>query len=245
MSDGIWSATSGAIGQVTALDVAAENVANASTPGFHGNRAVFREVLTQAVHKREGGFDLKYAVAATPAADLTQGPTLVTGRSLDVAIRSDNTYLVVKTAQGERYTRAGSLRVNNKGALLTAGGDQVLGTDRRPLTVNPSEAVTIDNDGTIRQGDSSSGRLLLVDFANPRALTREGHYLLRGEPAAGKPTISATTLETGALEASNVSPVRGMIDIVNASRAFEICEKAIDAFKDADRRAAVDIMSVK
>src|SRR5262249_28058953 len=122
MSDGIWSATSGAIGQVTALDVAAENVANASTPGFHGNRAGFGEVLTHAVHKRAGGFDLKYAVAATPAADLTPGATVVTGRPLDVAIRGEG-YLVVKTAQGERYTRSGSLRIDSQGAVLTAGGD--------------------------------------------------------------------------------------------------------------------------
>jgi hypothetical protein len=35
-----------------------------------------------------------------------------------------------------------------------------------------------------------------------------------------------------------------MIDIVSASRAFEICEKSIESFRDADRRA-VDLMSVK
>jgi flagellar hook-basal body protein len=117
MSSGIWSAASGAIGQVTALDVAADNIANASTPGFRGNRAVFREVLTQAVRKRSGGFDLKYSVAATPTADTTHGPISVTGRPLDVAIRGD-AFFVVKTAHGDRYTRSGSLKVNRDGLLL-------------------------------------------------------------------------------------------------------------------------------
>jgi flagellar basal body rod protein FlgG len=76
-------------------------------------------------------------------------------------------------------------------------------------------------------------------------LTPEGNCLLRREAAAGKLTASAAPLEVGALEGANVSPVRGMIDIVNASRAFEICEKAVEAFRDADRRAANDLMSFK
>jgi flagellar basal body rod protein FlgG len=243
MSDGIWSAASGAIGQVTALDVAAENVANASTPAFHGSRAVFREVLTHAQRKRAGGFDLKYAVAATPAADMTQGPLMVTGRPLDVAIRGEG-YLVVKTAQGDRYTRSGALRVGNDGTLLTAGGDVVLGTDKRPVKVPVAEDVGIEPDGTVRSAGAAAGQIQIVEFDNPQGLTPEGNYLMRAESTAGKPRISASTLESGALESSNVSAVRGMIDIVSASRAFEICEKSIESFRDADRRA-VDLMSVK
>jgi flagellar basal-body rod protein FlgF len=249
MSDGIWSAASGAIGQVTALDVAADNIANASTPGFRGNRAVFREVLTRAVSKRSGGFNLDYSVAATPAADVTHGPISVTGRPLDVAIRGDS-FLVVKTPQGERYTRSGSLQVNRDGVLLAPSGDPVLGVDKRPIRVAPDAPVTVDSDGTVRTGATSAGptaagQLLLVDFEHPAGLSPEGHFLVCAQAAAGKASVSAGALEVGALEEANVSPVRGMIDIVNASRSFEICEKAVEAFRDADRRAATDLMSFK
>jgi flagellar basal-body rod protein FlgF len=244
MSDGIWSAASGAIGQVTALDVAAENVANASTPAFRGSRAVFREVLTQAVHKRAGGFDLKYAVAASPEKDMTQGAMLVTQRPLDVAVRGDG-FLAVQTAQGERYTRSGSLRVASDGTLVTANGDAVLGANRKPVKVPVDPDITIEPDGTVRSGGEAAGQVMLVEFDNPRALSSEGHYLLRADAAAGKPRPTSSTLEPGMLESSNVSPVRGMIDIVNASRTFEICEKSIESFRDADRRAAVDLMSVR
>ncbi|HEY3595768.1 MAG TPA: flagellar hook basal-body protein [Polyangiaceae bacterium] len=243
MSDGIWSAASGAIGQVTALDVAAENVANASTPAFRGSRAVFREVLTQTMSKRSGGFDLKYAVAATPATDMSQGAMLVTQRPLDVAVRGDG-FLAVKTAQGERYTRSGSLRVGSDGSLVTANGDPILGVDRKPVRVPVDPDITIEPDGTVRSAGEPAGQVLLVEFDNPKAMTAEGHYLLRADAPAGKPRLSTSTLEPGMLEASNVSPVRGMIDIVNATRAFDICEKSVESFRDADRRAA-DIMSVK
>ena len=48
MSNGIWAALSGANVQLEALDVAANNVANASTPSFRGDHAVFREYLGRA-----------------------------------------------------------------------------------------------------------------------------------------------------------------------------------------------------
>ena len=50
------------------------------------------------------------------------------------------------------------------------------------------------------------------------------------------------SLAPSALEQSNASPVRSMIDIVSAQRSFEVCEKAVEAFKDADSRAADSIM---
>jgi flagellar basal body rod protein FlgG len=49
MSTGIWSAASGAVGKTSALDVTADNVANATTPGFRAETAVFRQTLATAV----------------------------------------------------------------------------------------------------------------------------------------------------------------------------------------------------
>jgi flagellar basal-body rod protein FlgF len=244
MSDGIWSAASGAIGQITALDVAAENVANASTPAYHGDRAVFREVLTRATAKRHGGFNLKYGAVGAVATDHTAGAFVVTGRPLDVAIKGDG-FLVVKTKQGERYTRNGSLQVTRAGALVTRDGDPLLGADRRPIKVAPDAQVSIGTDASVHVAGAQSGELLVVRFPNSGGLAKEGAFLLRAEPAAGKGVVVPGELEPGALEGSNVSAVKGMVDIVSASRAFEVCERVIDAFRDADRRAALDVMGVK
>ena len=242
MSDGIWSAASGAIGQIMALDVAAANVSNASTPAYHGDRAVFREVLTRATAKRRGGFNLKYGAVGTVATDPTAGSFTVTGRPLDVAIKGEG-YLVVKTAQGERYTRHGGLQVARSGNIVTQAGDPLLGLDHRPLKANPdAKSVTISADGNLFVDGAQSGQLMMVKFANPAGLSKEGAFLLRSEAVAGKPQPTPVELETGAIEGSNVSVVKGMVDIVSASRAFEVCERAIDAFREADRRAAMDVM---
>ena len=45
MSSGIYVATAGAVAQSNALDATANNIANASTAGFHGDRVTFKEVL--------------------------------------------------------------------------------------------------------------------------------------------------------------------------------------------------------
>ena len=48
MSSGIYIATAGAVAQSNALDATSNNIANASTAGFHGDRITFREALTAA-----------------------------------------------------------------------------------------------------------------------------------------------------------------------------------------------------
>ena len=48
MSSGIYIATAGAVAQSEALDVTANNIANASTAGFHGDRITFKEALGKA-----------------------------------------------------------------------------------------------------------------------------------------------------------------------------------------------------
>ena len=87
-----------------------------------------------------------------------------------------------------------------------------------------------------------SGQLLVVSFKNPAGLAREGALVFNATPAAGPQALSTATLEPEALEQSNVSVVKGMVDIVNASRGFETCERVIDAFRDADQKAAMSIM---
>jgi flagellar basal body rod protein FlgG len=65
-------------------------------------------------------------------------------------------------------------------------------------------------------------------------------------PAAGAPEpTEVVQLQTGALELPNVSIVKGMTDLVSATRAFEALEKAVEAYSDLERRAASDIVRAR
>lgn len=244
MSSGIWSAASGAVGQTTALDVAANNVANATTPGFRAETSVFRQTLADALGNAAGTQSQRFAITRSTAPDLRAGQMVHTGRALDVALGDDKSFFAVATPGGERYTRAGNFRLDVSGQLVTAEGQAVLGTNRRPIQLSPdARDVQIASDGSITvAGEPSGSAIGVFGFANLTGLEKEGHVLLRARPEAGRPEARSTPIETNTLELSNANAVTGMTNLVNASRQFEMVTRVIEAFSQVERRAATDIM---
>lgn len=245
MSTGIWSAASGAVGKTTALDVAAENIANASTPGYRAETAVFRQTLASAVDKTRGTESMRYAITRTNVPYFNAGQIVDSGKPLDAAIPEANGFFVISTPQGERYTRAGSFRLTNEGNLVLPDGSPVLGENRRPLQVDPMQTdVRIDREGQLIGSDGSAvGKLLLVKFPNVAGLQKEGHVLLRALPQAGTPSAYEGGLADGSVEHSNANAVQGMTTLVTLSREFEMITKVIEAFSQVDRKAATEIAS--
>jgi len=76
-------------------------------------------------------------------------------------------------------------------------------------------------------------------------LQKEGDQLLRGTPESGAARAAQPKLEPGALEMPTVSIVKGMTDLVSATRAFEALEKAVESFSQLEHRAATDIMGAR
>jgi flagellar basal body rod protein FlgG len=244
MSTGIWSAASGAVGKTNALDVAAENIANASTPGYRAETAVFRQTLAQAVDKTRGTESMRYAITRTNVPYFNAGQIVDSGKPLDAAITDPNGFFVVSTPQGERYTRAGSFRLTHEGNLVLADGSPVLGENRRPLQVDPTQTdVHIDREGQLISQGAPVGKLLLVKFPNTAGLQKEGHVLLKALPQAGAPGVYEGGLADGSIEQSNANAVQGMTTLVTLSREFEMITKVIEAFSQCDRKAATDIAS--
>jgi flagellar basal-body rod protein FlgF len=247
MSSGIWVAASGASAQMTALDATANNLANATTPGYKAEQAVFQEKLAAAMFAGKAQPEMRYTSVAAVSPDLRSGPLQVTQRPLDAAIDGDG-YFSVQTPRGERYTRAGAFQVGPGGTLVTAQGYAVLdgaggSPIRLPLDGGKAE---IGQDGTIRVDGEDVGKLGVVSFQAPAALAKDGDTMFRALPAAGPPEpTSVVQLQTGALELPNVSIVKGMTDLVSATRAFEALEKAVEAYSDLERRAASDIVGAR
>ena len=244
MSTGIWSAASGAVAHGYSLDVAANNIANATTPGFRSDKAVFRQELAKAVQRGETP-SLRYALVRNAVVDFRAGDLTPTGRPLDVALRTDDTFFVVRTRDGERYTRAGGVQISSDGSLTMADGTPYLGPDRKIMKA-PMEAGTVafSKDGRlIVDGVEGTQKLLVVSFKTPAALVRDGNVMFRAPPAAGRPVEAPADLEIGALEGSNASAVGGMTSIVTASRQFEMLTRVIEAFSTIARKAATAVMA--
>lgn len=234
MGSGIYVATAGAIAQSTALDVTANNIANASTTGFQAARVSFAEALA-----RVRSPDVALVDNSTrEVVDGQPGSITPTGNPLDVALEGDG-YLGVTTEAGIRYTRAGAFTRDATGVLRTVDGATVRGEGGATITLPEGTAsVTISAEGAVFADGAEVGRLELVRFG-PRALTRDGaaRYIANQPPIAGPPP----RVIQGALEGSNVNVVRGVVDLVKVSRTYETLLRLIEGFSTIESRAARDL----
>lgn len=236
MSKGVYVALSGAVVQETSLEATAQNVANASTPGYQRLRPVFKQALATAVN---GDKRLRYVEVERTAVDTAPGAVRTTGRPLDVA-PAPGSFLAVKTAKGERYTRAGGLTLDADGQLRAAGMP-VLSDKGEPLRADKAGApLRVEVDGTVRQGPNAIGKLKLVRFDKPEAVLPEGHALVAAG-GAGEPRVSTEPLVVGAVEESNAEPVTAMTDLMSASRTFEAFQRVLDTFNEVDRKLVTTV----
>lgn len=254
MSDGIYSAASGAVAQQKALNAVANNVANVNTTGFRADKAVFAEVMKQVQTQLPQEPSLRYATISQFAVDTAPGALKPTGRALDVGLHGDG-YLTVLTPQGERYTRAGSFIMDNEGVLRTPGGYEVLKVGRK-LTRDPDEVpagerivvprntkeILIGQDGYISADGVKLGKLKLVQFNTQEEALREGLTLFTEAPGRRPRNAGPNlTVEQGFLETANVNAVSGMTELILVSRAFTALEQVIGTFRQIDERTARNV----
>jgi flagellar basal-body rod protein FlgF len=234
VSSGIYIAAAGAVAQSVALDATANNIANASTSGYQGERVSFKEALSSA----KSADTSMVATTTAHGVDGTNGALMQTDNPLDVALEGDGVFSV-KTPQGMRYTRAGNFQLDADKQLVTQDGFQVMGQGNKPITLPPeTSTVTIGADGDVNADGTIVGKLALTRFA-PSQLKREGGSLFSatGTPQAGE----LPKVRSGVLESSNVNIVRGVVDLVKVSRTYESLMKMIQGYHDLETRAAREL----
>ena len=161
----------GLLAQKNKLEIVANNLANASTPGFKRMLTTFQAVDPQAPgfagqdpNALPGGtVDVMMPgsmLRMTSVPDLSPGPMQATGNRLDVALASEGLF-VFQAAEGERYTRAGNFTISPDDRLVTASGDAVMG-EGGPIEIPPASVVEIALDGTVRANGAEVGRLRVV-----------------------------------------------------------------------------------
>ena len=189
--------------------------------------------------------------------DWSQGAINSTGVSSDLAINGNGFFVVQDPTTGAQYvTQDGTFTVNASGNLVTATGMYVMGTNGTstslspvvinttgmPATSSPTATMTsytINAQGTITvnlsDGTSfSRAQVMLQNFADPQALTSVGNNLYSNMANAGGLSAPAApgsgalgTIQSGALELSNVDLSAQMADLITAQRAFEANSKIV------------------
>ena len=183
-------ATSRLVAQQRAIDVIADNIANANTPGFKAQRMQFSDWLSpQKSAAPQGGGTIAYTQDRATWREQQVGTLSHTGNPLDLALGRDG-YFTVQTANGPS---AHPRRPFRSAAQRHAGGQSghaVLDSNGKPIQFAPTDTqITIAGDGTVSTENGQLGKLGVVNASDPMKLVAEGSTLFR----ADVPTAPVTT----------------------------------------------------
>ena len=211
--------------------VVANNLANASTPGFR--QEIF--AVTPATLK-DGSLEARaMARGNVRGADMKAARVVPTGNPLDVALEGKALIAFQSPdRQGEIYSRRGDLRVAASGVLENGEGLAVLGEGGTPITVPPGFSISLAADGTILASDPAAPNAAAEAIDRIRLVNPEGSPLAKGidsflkVPGGGVlPPDPTARLQPGALEMSNVETADTLVQMIEAQRAFEQRAKII------------------
>ena len=227
MERGLYIAASGMVAEMARQDLIANDLANASTPGYKADRAVQGSFGNLLLANTETGQSIgtlgRGARIERQVTDLSAGPIKETGEDLDFAVEGDG-YFAVQTAQGVRYTRNGQFTAAANGRLTDQVGNAVLNQNGQPITIGA--------DGKVPEAS-----LGVFTLTNAR---KAGDNFFQGT-AGGR---AAGQVRSGALEGSGADPVRAMTDMIASLRAFESGQKVITTIDSTLNKAANQVGSM-
>lgn len=152
------------------IDVAGNNLANLSTPGYKTTTLNFSEAMAQT--SAGGAMQLGMGVAApTTSRTSTEGTLQPNAGPLTAAIQGGGFFMVQDASGQTLYTRDGNFQLDSQGNLLSQAGDQVIGvtgpiqvpsTNLAP-TATTSMTATLNLDAGAAAGTTFSQPIQIVD----------------------------------------------------------------------------------
>jgi len=249
MMRALWTSATGMQTQQFNMDVISNNLANVNTTGFKSSRAEFQDLLYEHI-RRAGDIDSQGqqiplglevghgAKAVATFKNFSQGDVTNTGNPLDLMVQGDGFFQILMPDGSLQYTRDGSFNSDGNGSVVTADGHPL----DPPITI-PSEAtgVVVGTTGQVSitlpngQPNQVIGQIQLARFQNEAGLESQGQNMFSSTDAAGQVINGAPgeagfgTIDQGFLEASNVSVVNEMVNLIVTQRAYEVNTEAIKA----------------
>jgi flagellar basal-body rod protein FlgF len=230
-------AASRLVAQQRAMDVTANNVANANTPGYRTERVQFSDWLSRQNHVAAppGGATVAYTQDRATWREQQLGTLSQTGNPFDLALTGDG-YFTVNTARGPRLTRDGRFGQMPDGTIADAAGNAVLDTNGKPIQLAPADTqITISDDGSVSSQNGQLGKIGVVRPSDPMKLSAEGGTLFRADAATT--AVATPTVVQGAVEGSNVQPVIEITRMTEISREYERINRLMDQTSDLDSQS--------
>ena len=224
------TAVSALSGAERRIEIAARNVANATTPGYK-REVAFAEIVEAATPERQ-------LDAAQPrigsVRNLDQAILVESGNPLDLAIDGDG-FIIVRQDERLFVSRGGQFRMAADGRVIDAEGRSLQQAGGGDLMIEAG-TMTVHADGAVMVDEVPMGA---VGFYAADAL--EGLDWLTGLPLeqAGRLEESeAGELRQGMLERSNVALSDEMVGLMQTQRMAEAAAQLIRTYDQLTASAA-------
>jgi flagellar basal-body rod protein FlgF len=235
-------AASGLIAQQRAMDVTANNIANADTPGYRAERVQFSDWIDKqpTTGAPPGGASITYTQDRATWREQQPGTLTHTANTFDLALTGAG-YFTVSTKAGPRLTRDGRFGPTPDGTLADSSGNAVLDTTGKPIQLAAGDVqFTVASDGAISSESGQIGKIGVVPPADPMKLRAEGgtNFVADTSTAA----VAVPGIVQGAIEQSSVQPVMEVTRMMNDLRQFQFVTQLVQADSDRQQNAIDKIL---
>ena len=206
--------------------VAAQNIANLTTPGYRAHRQ-FEQLITIDESQPYGVGDSQDSIDARP------GKLIATHNPLDLAI-AGNGYFMVRSGRDIMLTRNGQFTRDADGNLVAPDGAVLQSTSGDLALVGGP--LMVDPDGTMRTNDAKA-KLAVVDASDPSQLEPAGSGRFAMPSDGAMHQVDSPVIRQGMLEASNVSDAEEMLSTMSALRSAESGQRLVQLYDDLMAKA--------
>jgi flagellar basal body rod protein FlgG len=176
--------------------------------------------------------------------DFSQGVIRSTGNPLDFAL-SGKGFFSVDGPIGPLYTRQGAFRMSPAGMLVTSEGYPVRLAGGGQLQTTSSAPLEVSVNGDVSQQGQPLGKLAVVNFPDPAAISKQGNsYFRPADPANAPAAASGVEVQQGKIEGSNVGTAESAVRLVGVMRQFEMLHKAISIGAEMNKKAVEEVARV-
>lgn len=225
MLKGIHTSASGMIPQARKQEVIANNVANATTPGYKADR-LFTKELTDAVAKqRPTKSPWEQPMLDRTYIDFAPGSFDQTGNQLDLAIDGDG-FFQLQDAEGNLFlTRSGHFTVDSEGYIAHPEGLRLIGQGG-PVAAGNGQ-ISIDPDGTVQVEGRTVDQIIPVQVDDLAQLQKIGSSLFQMDQGQELAASTTSQIRQGYLETANVNIVEEMVEMIVTYREYEANAKSM------------------
>jgi flagellar basal-body rod protein FlgG len=247
MMKALSTAASGMSAQETYVSTISNNIANVNTVGFKRGRTEIDDLGYETIQEpgARSSSSTTYNVGTQIGSgarvsairkEFTAGSPQITNNPFDLMVNGEGFFGIIMPNGELKFTRDGSFNVDAQGVLVNKQGYKIYpGFNFPPNTSSVMIAENGKAEAFVKgqTEPTSVGQIPVFTFVNSVGLKSQGANLYQVSLSSGQPVQSiagennAGAIMQGALEASNVSPMTEMTDLIRAQRAYEMNSKVM------------------